>query len=157
MLPRIFVWFMACLFLGVDNFNWTATWRIAFWKFIDVILTGLSILWFFYRDFWRLNSDYPLWLVRRCIKLWLLMISNKCLVVILLLVPHRGMYFVFEFIQILRITFLIDWDIVIISTIPLREWMIFLGNSLWRSNVMLRGTRRLLLFQSKWNKPFLIL
>jgi hypothetical protein len=155
MLYRIFVWFMTSLLFYFTTFNWTTTWRITFRKSFDLIISALFR--FVYRYFWWRNSNEPLGLLGWCINLFFLLISNKCLIVILLLVPHWWMNFIFEFIQILRITFLIDWYIVIVSSILLREWMIFMRDSFWGSDIMLRGTWRFLLFQSKWNEPFLIL
>lgn len=156
-LTRIFVWFMTPLFFCVTTFNRSATWRISFWKPSYLIIIALFILDFIYLYFWWWNSHYPLRLLRWWINLWFLLIFDKCLIVILLLVPHWWVNFIFKFIQVLRITFLIDRYIVIVSTIPLWEWMIFMGHPFWGSNIMLRGTRRFLLFQSKWHKPFLIL
>ncbi len=156
-LTRIFVWFMSSLLVYITAFNRSATWRITFRKSSNLIIIALFILGFVYWYFWRRNSDYPLGLLRWWINLWLLLISNKCLIVILLLVSDWWVNFIFKFIQVLRITFFIDWYIVIVSPISLRKWMIFMRDPPRGPNIMLRGTRRFLLFQSKRHKPFLIL
>lgn len=135
-LPWILVIFlMDSLLILIASFNRRAILRMP---------SGRFRVWFFYCNLWGSDTNLSLWILRRIIMLRYFIVFYECLVMILLLITNRRMNFIFELIQVFRVTFFVSSSIV--SSISFREWQVFLRQSFLGSGVMLWCSRRPLMF-----------